>query len=404
MERRRLRRGPPYKTVGLVALTIMGLAGSLLYLQFRGELTPTTKLTVVATRAGLVMDPGSKVTYNGVQIGRVASISETTRDGKPAAKVVLDITPRYIKMIPANVAAAIKATTVFGNKYVALTSPPQPTAQAITPSTVIDARSVTTEFNTVFETLISIAEKVDPVKVNLTLSAAAQALTGLGDKFGASLVNGNSILEDVNPQMREVRADIRRLAALGETYANASPDLWDALDYAVTTARALNRRQADLDAALLAAAGLGGTGADVFGRGGTYLARGAADLVSSSQLLDEYSPEIFCTIRNFNEVGPKIHNALGDNGYSLGAHAAGAIAGAPNPYIWPENLPRTNARGGPGGLPGCWQTITRQLWPAPFLVMDTGASMAPYNHFELGSPLFLEHVWGRQLGDYTINP
>jgi phospholipid/cholesterol/gamma-HCH transport system substrate-binding protein len=175
MERRRLRRGPPYKTVGLVALIIMELAGSLLYLQFRGDLTPTTKLTVVANRAGLVMDPGSKVTYNGVQIGRVASISETTRDGKPAAKVVLDITPRYVKMIPANVAAAIKATTVFGNKYVALTSPPQPAAQATTPSTVIDARSVTPEFNTVFETLISIAEKVDPVKVSLTLSAAAQA-------------------------------------------------------------------------------------------------------------------------------------------------------------------------------------------------------------------------------------
>ncbi|OBB94167.1 MCE family protein [Mycobacterium sp. 852002-30065_SCH5024008] len=404
MERRRLRRGPPYKTVGLVTIIVMGLAGSLLYLQFRGDLTPTTKLTMVATRAGLVMDPGSKVTYNGVQIGRVASISEITRDGKPAAKVVLDITPRFVPMIPANVAAAIKATTVFGNKYVALNSPPQPATQAITPSTVIDARSVTTEFNTVFETLISIAEKVDPVKVNLTLSAAAQALTGLGDKFGESVVNGNTILDDVNPQMREIHADIQQLAALGDTYANASPDLWDALDHAVTTARALNRQQADLDAALLAAAGLGGTGADVFGRGGPYLARGAADLVSSSQLLDEYSPEIFCTIRNFNEVGPKIHNALGDNGYSLGAHAAGAIAGAPNPYIWPENLPRTNARGGPGGLPGCWQTITRQLWPAPFLVMDTGASMAPYNHFELGSPLFVEHVWGRQLGDYTINP
>ena len=404
MERRRLRRGPPYKSVGLVTVILMGLIGSLLYLQFRGDLTPTTKLTMVATRAGLVMDPGSKVTYNGVQIGRVASISEITRDGKPAAKVVLDITPRYVKMIPANVAATVKATTVFGNKYVALSSPPQPAAQSITPSTVIDATSVTTEFNTVFETLMAIAEKVDPVKVNLTLSAVAQALTGLGEKFGASLVNGNRILDDINPQMLEIRADIARLAALGETYANASPDLWDALGHAVTAARTLNRQQVDLDAALLATAGLGNAGADVFGRGGPYLVRGAADLVGSSQLLDEYSPEIFCTIRNFNEVGPKIHNALGDNGYSLGAHAAGAIAGAPNPYIWPENLPRTNARGGPGGRPGCWQTITRQLWPAPFLVMDTGASMAPYNHFEIGSPLAVEHVWGRQLGDYTINP
>lgn len=404
MERRRVRRGPPYKSVGLVTVVIMGLVGSLLYLQFRGDLTPTTKLTMVADRAGLILDPGSKVTYNGVQIGRVAGISEITRAGKPAAKLVLDITPRYLNRIPANVAASIKATTVFGNKYVALSPPPRPAPQPITPATVIEATSVTTEFNTVFETLVSIAEKVDPVKLNLTLSAAAQALTGLGARFGASVVNGNTILDDVNPRMREIRSDVARLAALGETYANASPDLWAALDDAVTAARTLDRQHVDLDAALLAAAGLGGTGADVFGRGGPYLARGVDDLLTSSQLLDEYSPEIFCTIRNFAEVGPRIHNALGDNGYSLGAHAAGAIAGAPNPYIWPENLPRTNARGGPGGRPGCWQTITRQLWPAPFLVMDTGASMAPYNHFELGSPLFLEHVWGRQVGDYTINP
>jgi phospholipid/cholesterol/gamma-HCH transport system substrate-binding protein len=72
--------------------------------------------------------------------------------------------------------------------------------------------------------------------------------------------------------------------------------------------------------------------------------------------------------------------------------------------VYPENLPRVNARGGPGGAPGCWQPITLHLWPAPLLVMDTGASIAPYNHFEIGSPLAVDYVWGRQLGDYTINP
>lgn len=404
MESGRLRTRPPYKTAGLVTIVVAGLLGLLLYLQFRGDLTPKTKLTMLATRAGLVMDPGSKVTYNGVQIGRVASISETTHDGRPAAKIVLDITPKYVKQIPGNVTAAVKATTVFGNKYVALSSPDHPVAQPITPSTVIDATSVTTEFNTLLETLTSIAEKVDPVKVNLTLSAAAQALSGLGERFGAALVNGNAVLDDLNPRMPALRTDIQRAAALGDAYARAAPDLWDALDHAVTAARTLNAQQRDLDAALLAAAGVGDAGADVLGRGGPVFVRGAADLVPSSQLLDEYSPEIYCTIHNFNEVAPRIHNALGDNGYSLGAHASGAIAGAPNPYIWPENLPRTNARGGPGGRPGCWQKITRELWPAPFLVMDTGASMAPYNHFDLGSPLAVDFVWGRQLGDYTINP
>ncbi|GLE52173.1 MCE family protein [Mycobacterium montefiorense] len=398
------RHGPPYKIVGLVTIAVMGLIGLALYSEFRGDLTPKTKLTMVAARAGLVMDPGSKVTYNGVEIGRVSGISEITRDGEPAAMLVLDVTPKYVSMIPANVAAEVKASTVFGNKYVALSSPKYPAQQSITPSTVIDATAVTTEFNSLFETITSIAEKVDPVKVNLTLSAAAQALTGLGEKFGDSLVNGNAILDDLNPQMPQIHFDVARLAALGDTYADAAPDLLNALEHAVATARTLDRQQSDLDAALLAAAGLGNSGADVFSRSGPYLSRGAADLVPSAALLDEYSPEIFCTIRNFNEVAPKIHNALGDNGYALGAHSSGSVAGAPNPYIYPENLPRTNARGGPGGRPGCWQSVTRQLWPAPYLVMDTGASIAPYNHFEVGSPLFAEHVWGRQLGDNTINP
>jgi phospholipid/cholesterol/gamma-HCH transport system substrate-binding protein len=425
-------RIPRYKTTAAVFLVVAAAVLAFVWLQFRGQLTPTTRLTMVAPRAGLVMDPGSKVTYNGVEIGRVASISEIQRDGIPAAKLVLDVNPSYITLIPANVDANIKATTVFGNKFVSLTSPKNPTPQRITPQQVIDARSVTTEFNTLFETLTSIAEKVDPVKVNLTLAAAAQALTGLGDKFGQSIVNGNAILDDINPQMPQIRHDIQQFAALGDTYANAAPDLFDSLNNAVITARTLHRQEADLDAALLAAAGLGNTGEDIFRRGGPYFQRGVADLVPTAQLLDTYSPEIFCTIRNYYDEEPAAYATTGGgNGYALktmteltsglggiltlpglaGTAAtlgllglAGVVGGAPNPYVYPDNLPRVNARGGPGGAPGCWQAVTHDLWPAPTLVVDTGASLAPYNHLDTGSPYAIEYVWGRQVGDNTINP
>ena len=171
--------------------------------------------------------------------------------------------------------ANIQGTTVFGNKYVSLTSPKHPTPQRISPQHVIDARSVTTEFNTLFETLTSIAEKVDPVKLNLTLAAAAEALTGLGDKFGQSIVNGNAILDDVNPRMPQIRHDFQQLAALGDTYANAAPDLFDSLKNAVITARTLHRQEADLDAALLAATGLGNTGEDIFARAGPTSSAGS---------------------------------------------------------------------------------------------------------------------------------
>lgn len=422
----------PYRVAGIVVFLIAALVLWLVFLQYKGDFTAKTKLTMLSDRAGLVMDPGSKVTYNGVQIGRVANIDEIERDGKPAAKFTLDVYPKYLKLIPANVDARIVATTVFGEKYVSFTSPENPLPQRITSSNVIDARSVTTEINTLFQTITSIAEKVDPVKVNLTLSAAAQALSGLGDKFGQSIINGSNALDEVNPRMPIIRHDIQQLAALGDTYADASPDLFDFLNNAVTTAHTVHAQEKDLDRALLAAAGFGANGAEIFNRGGPYLARGAKDLVPTAQLLDTYSPELYCTLRNIHDAEPKVAAfAGGFNGYSLRSETeifsglglalslpglgltiasqgllglAGLVGGAPNPYIYPENLPRINAHGGPGGAPGCWQTVTRDLWPAPTLVMDTGNSLAPYNHIDTGSPYAVEYVWGRQMGDATINP
>jgi phospholipid/cholesterol/gamma-HCH transport system substrate-binding protein len=387
---------------GVVLLLVGALVLVLVYGQFRGDFTPKTELTLVASRAGLVMEPGSKVTYNGVEIGRVASISEITHDGRPAAKLVLDVDPKYIKHIPANVVANVEAATLFGNKYVSLISPKNPQRQRISPNDVIDVDSVTTEFNTLFETITSLAEKVDPIELNSTLSALAQSLDGLGGKFGAAIVDGNQILAQLNPRIPQLGYDVRRLADLGDVYSRASPDLWAFLENAVITARSLTRQQNDLDAALLAAVGAGRTGEDIFARAGPYLVRGATDLVPTAELLDTYSPELFCLVRNFHDAAPKVANAAGGNGYSLAA--AGTILGAPNPYVYPDNLPRVNAHGGPGGRPGCWQTITRELWPAPYLVMDTGASLAPYNHLELGQPMLTEYVWGRQYGENTINP
>ena len=430
-QRGKVNKAPfqPYRVAGVVVFLVGALVLWLVFLQYSGDFTAKTQLTMLSDRAGLVMDPGTKVTYNGVQIGRVADITEVERDGKPAAKFTLDVYPKYLHLIPANVDAKIVATTVFGEKYVSMTAPENPLPQRITPRNVIDARSVTTEINTLFQTITSIAEKVDPVKVNLTLSAAAQALSGLGDKFGQSIINGSAALDEVNPRMPMFRHDIQQLAALGDTYADASPDLFGFLNNAVTTAHTLHGQEKDLDQALLAAAGFGKTGADIFNRGGPYFARGVKDLVPSAQLLDTYSPELLCAVRNLHDAEPKV--AAFTSPYSLRSETeifsglglalglpqlgltlatggllalGGLVGGAPNPYVYPDNLPRVNAHGGPGGAPGCWQTITRELWPAPTLVMDTGNSLAPYNHVDTGSPYAVEYVWGRQMGDQTINP
>jgi len=397
------RHRPPYKLAGAVLLAIVVVLGFLLGKQYRGDFVDQIELTVISGRAGLVVDPGSKVTLNGVEIGRVSRMGTTDVDGIEQAVITLEVQDRYLPSIPSNILADVRASTVFGSKYVSFRSPKEPSAVPISRNDVIRVQSVTTEFNTLFETVTSIAGKVDPIKLNQTLTATAQALTGLGTRFGESLEDANVILDDVNPRMPQLREDVARTADLIDVYAGASPNLWDGLAAAATTARTLDAKRGDVDAALMASIGFAETAADPLERAAPYLVRGAADLVPTTQLLDDYRAEILCTLRNYHDVGPRIARSLGgDNGFSLVAY--GTVMGAGNPYIYPDNLPRINARGGPEGSPGCWQKVTYDLWPHPYLVLDTGYSIAPYNHIELGQPIAIDYVWGRQIGELTINP
>ncbi|BDX30260.1 virulence factor Mce family protein [Mycobacterium antarcticum] len=397
------RHRPPYKLAGAVLVAIVVLLGFLFAKQYRGDFVAQTEIRVLSGRAGLVVDPGSKVTLNGVEIGRVARIDAAEVGGTEQAMLTLEVQDRYLASIPSNVIADVRANTVFGNKYVSFSSPETPSPRALSRDEVIRVQSVTTEFNTLFETVTSIADKVDPIKLNQTLTAAAEGLTGLGSKFGESLENANVILGDVNPLMPRIRTDVQRTADLADVYAAASPDIFDGLDAAVIPARTLNAQLRDVDAALMAAVGFGETAADPLERAGPFLVRSAADLMPTTKLLDDYRGMIFCSLRNYHDVGPRIATALGgDNGYSLAAY--GTVLGAGNPYIYPDNLPRINAHGGPEGRPGCWQKVTYDLWPHPYLVMDTGFSLAPYNHIELGQPIAIDYVWGRQIGELTINP
>ena len=111
-----------------------------------------------------------------------------------------------------------------------------------------------------------------------------------------------------------------------------------------------------------------------------------------------------CSMRSLSAYQPEVSTAASQIA-AMKRHTATNHQKRTWGSIHPAHLAaRVNGRGGPGGAPGCWQPITRDLWPAPYLVMDSGASIAPYNHFELGQPLATEYVWGRQYGENTINP
>ncbi|KUI26522.1 MCE family protein [Mycobacterium sp. GA-2829] len=396
------REYPNFRLVGFIALLGIVVAAVPLVTISRNGFADKASITVLTARSGLSVEAGTKVTLNGVAVGRVRSVRAETSGSQPAVRLELGVDAKYLELMPDDAVVRIAASTVFGGKQVAFSTKGATSPRPVRDGAEIDARSVTVEFNSLFETVVSVAEKVDPVKLNATLTATAQALDGLGDRFGAALDDGNTILADLNPRMPRLHDDLVTLAEISDVYADAAPDVFDGLELSTTTAHSLNAMRQNVDAALLAAIGFGDQGADIAERAGPYLSRGAADFLPTSALFDEYSPALHCTIRNYHDQQPKMAEAVGGNGYSSVTHTQ--LIGVGNPYVYPDNLPRVNAQGGPEGRPGCWATTTRELWPAPYLVMDTGASIAPYNHLELGQPFAIDYVWGRQIGENTINP
>src|SRR5262245_36000482 len=97
------KREPPYKLAGLILSLIAIAILVLVYMQFRGDFLHREPLTMISSRAGLSMDPGAKVTYNGVEIGRVGRVQAVTVGDQPRAKITLNVDPKYFSYIPQNV-------------------------------------------------------------------------------------------------------------------------------------------------------------------------------------------------------------------------------------------------------------------------------------------------------------
>ena len=162
-------------------ITIALIAGVVAFAvnMFRGGFTKTVPVTVLSPRAGLVMNPDAKVKMRGVQVGKVDSIEERS-DGQAALHLAMD--PAQLQSIPANVLVDIASTTVFGAKFVELTTARGPVvAERCAPVRCWTPTHVTVEINTIFEQLTSVLSKIEPDKLNETLGAIASAFNGRGD-------------------------------------------------------------------------------------------------------------------------------------------------------------------------------------------------------------------------------
>jgi phospholipid/cholesterol/gamma-HCH transport system substrate-binding protein len=348
--------------LGVVALVVTAIL-------YTGSYKSWVPVTLTSGRSGLVMETGAKVMMNGVQVGEVASIAS----GPDAVSMALNIDPSRVRYIPSNVDAQIRATTAFGAKYVDLIYPDAPNPEPLAAGAVLRSRNVSTEVNTVFQTLVNLIHKVDPAKLNSALAAISQGVAGQGEKIGQAITDANQTLLQLNPRADTVRQDWRSLAGFSDTYGAVADNLIAILDAASTTATTITSQSSALDTLLLNAAGLGRAGTQLLQASNDDFIDAVNTLQPTTALLFEYSPEIACTLMGtkwYLDNGGLQGNG-GRNSYSSLADAA--ILFGDEPYHYPENLPIVAAKGGPGGKPGCGSLPDpTKMYPVRQLIADTG--------------------------------
>ncbi|OBI89230.1 MCE-family protein [Mycobacterium sp. 1245805.9] len=346
---------------GLIAVT----AGA-----FRGDFVETVPITVLSQRAGLVMNPDAKVKLREVQVGTVSSIEERP-DGQAALRLAID--PAKLRLIPANVLVDIASTTVFGAKFVQLIPPAEPSTEMLHAGQVLDAKSVTVEINTVFEELTSALSKIEPEKLNETLGALAAALNGRGHQIGQMLADLDSFLAKLDPGLANLGHDIAASRKAFGAYADGAHDLVEVAGNATRISQTIVDEQANLDALLISAIGLGDIGNDVVGGNRGALTDVVHLLVPTTDTTNDYHEALNCALAGMVPISK--NPPPGDPGVVVSVSFTSAL----ERYRYPGHLPKVAATGGPHCQDQHLPAVSPGTAP-PFLVTDVGANPWQYGN------------------------
>jgi phospholipid/cholesterol/gamma-HCH transport system substrate-binding protein len=282
-----------YAGIGFMTAVALLIAGSIAI--YQKVFTPVTMVTVKADRAGLQLPKFGDVRIHGVLVGQVRSVSQ---DGHQAV-IKLGLDPSQARRIPDNVSVEIRPTTLFGQKYVSLVDPAQPSSTPLRNGTVIPASRVTTnvELQQVLATLFPLLRSIRPGDINSTLYALATALQGRGDQLGRTVDDLDSYLAAMNVQLPTLRKDLQSLADVSQTYALAAPDLVDVLKNATTTARTVVDEQHELNGFFSSMTSLSRVSTRILTTNEQGIVAEGKAAEPLMQLLDTYSPEYTCLLQ-----------------------------------------------------------------------------------------------------------
>lgn len=283
---------------GLVYLATLAGLVALSIATYQKVFTDHITVTVDAQRAGAQLNVGGDVRMNGAIIGRVSGVDSSST----GAAVHLQLDRSAARRIPADVRASILPTTLFGQKYVELTSRSDVVrgGHLADGDHVAEDRSASTvELTRVVDDLEPVLTAVQPQKLAATLGALATSLDGRGAQLGRTLDVATVYLGDLNGLTPALERDLGLVRDVSGEYADVAPDLLDVARDATTTSRTLAGRSGELRSLLLGVTDLSDAGTRLVAASRENLHRATSISRPTLELLAEYSPEIACSLAGF---------------------------------------------------------------------------------------------------------
>jgi phospholipid/cholesterol/gamma-HCH transport system substrate-binding protein len=343
-----------YRLLGLVFFAIVGLLVTLSLKAYNKAFTPVTKVDLQVTASGQNLLPGSDVKVRGLLVGEVRSISS---DGSKAT-IHMALHPSDARKLPVNVSAQILPKTVFGEKYVDIRMPAEPSDQSLAdqrhPVIELDHSKAALEVSRVLSDVLPLLRSINPQELNLTLNALASALEGKGEKLGQTLEMLDTYLKGFNPQIDVLKKDITALADVATTYDVAAPDLLRILSNLTVTSRTVVAEEHTIAAFLSDVTSAANKTNSLLQRAGNNVIRVNKVNKDLIALLARYSPMFPCFFEGYAKLQPQVKAAVGTTPETKkSAHIVIEFGGPQPAYTYPLDVPDYKDDRGPNcyGLP-----------------------------------------------------
>ncbi|MGN2635732.1 MCE family protein [Nocardia takedensis] len=309
----------------------------------------TVDVDLVTDSVGNALTRNADVKVRGVPVGEVRS------SRSEGGKVTLDLAiyPDKARQIPVNATARLLPKTLFGERYVDLVIPADPSPQALTEGATLyqDRSGNAIEISKLLDDLLPLLQAIPPQDLASTLGALSQALTGQGEALGTTVDRLDEAFREVNGVLPDLQEDLRSFATVAATYSDAAPQLVNALDNLRTTNATIVQRRTAIDTLYEVLTPTSANLADFLVANRDNIIDVAADARPALELLAEYSPTYACTMKNFATMKPRIDELFGKGTDRPGSRVTIELVNPRGRYLPNQDEPRWFDTRGPWCVP-----------------------------------------------------